>query len=74
MVMVIKNTIIEGTHKDPKFMDSMNVVAAEANAENIDRLIENVKHQKEKMLNLKDTLVKIRGKGIELKRKHEKIL
>ena len=36
--------------------------------------MENVEHQKEKMLKLKDTMVKTRGEGIELKRKHEAIL
>ena len=74
MVIGTENTIMEGTHKDPKFMASMNIEFAQANADNIDHFMENVEHHKEKMLKLKDTLVKTRGEGIELKRKHEAIL
>ena len=33
-----------------------------------------VERNKEKMLKIKDNLVKMRGEGIELKRKHDSIL
>ena len=68
------NIIMQGTQKDPKFITSMNIVVAQASTDNVDRLMENVEHHKEKMLKLKDTLVKRRGEGIELKRKHDAIL
>ena len=74
VVTVTENTIMEGTHKKPKFMASVNVAVSQASADNVVQLMENVEHQKEKMLKLKDTLVKTRGEGIELKRKHEAIL
>ena len=61
MVMVTKNTIMEGTHKDPKFMASVNIASQQDNTDNVDHLMGNVEHQKEKMLKLKDTLVKTRG-------------
>ena len=58
MVIVIENTIMEGTHKDPKFMASVNIVAVQANANNVDRFMEDVEHHKEKILELKDSRVK----------------
>ena len=39
--------------------------------DNVDKLVEDAKHYKERMLKMKDTLVKERGEGRELKRKHE---
>ena len=42
-------------------MGSVGVVAAQANADNIDRLIENLEHHNEKMFKIKDTLIKERG-------------
>ena len=65
---------MEGTHKDPKFMSYVNVATPQASADNVDRLMKNVEHQKEKIIKLKDTLVNTRGEGIELKIKHEAIL
>ena len=52
----------------------MNIALPQASTNNVDWLIENVAHQKEKMLKLRDTLVKARGEGIELKRKHDAVL
>ena len=65
---------MEGTHKDPKFMALVNIVAVHANVDNVDRLMDEVYHNKEKMFKLKDILVKLRGEGIDLKRKHDAIL
>ena len=44
VVTVTENTIMEGTHKYPKFMASVNVAVAQANADNVDLLMENVEH------------------------------
>ena len=64
MVTVTKNTIMEGTHKDPKFMASVNIAAVQANADNVDRLINDVDRNKENILKLNNNLVKLRGEGI----------
>ena len=48
VVTVTESTVMEGTHKDTKFIASMNVAAAQSNADNVDRLMENIEHQKEK--------------------------
>ena len=74
VVTVTKNTVMEGTNKHLKFMAYISVAVAQANANNVDRLIENVEHHKEKMFKMKDTLIKERGEGIELKRNHEATL
>ena len=74
MVIVIENTIMEGTHKDPKFMASINIVVVQASADNIDWLMEDVEFQKDRMFKLKDSVMKLRGEGIDLKRKHDAIL
>ena len=55
---------MEGTNKDPKFMASVSVAVKQANADNVDRLIESVEHHKEKMFKMKDTLIKEGGEGI----------
>ena len=52
----------------------MNIEAAQSNANNVDRLMDDVESNKEKMLKLKDNLVKTQGEGIELKRKYDVIL
>ena len=57
-VTMTKNTIMEGTHKDPNFMASVNIVAGQDSADKIDQLMENVEHHKKKMLKLKYSLVK----------------
>ena len=59
VVTVIENTIMEGTHKDPKFMALVNIAVAQANTGNVDRLINDVKRNKENMLKLKDNMVKL---------------
>ena len=42
-------------------MDSVNIAAAQANPDNVDRLIDDVEHNKEKMPKLKDNLVNMQG-------------
>ena len=74
IVTVTECTIMEGTHKDPKFMASVNIAAAQASADNVYRLMDDVERNKENMLKLKDSLVKLWGEGIDLKRKHDAIL
>ena len=74
VVTVTENTIMEGTDKDPKSMDLVNIETSQVGADNVDRLIDDVYRNKEKMLKLKDNLVKMQGEGIELKRKHDAIL
>ena len=64
VVTVTENTIMEGTHKDLKFTASVNIVASQASVDNVDRLMNGVEKNKEKMLTLKDNLVEMRGEGI----------
>ena len=59
VVTVIEDTIMEGTHKDPKFMASVNIAVAQESIDNVDRLMENVECQKENMFKLKDSVVKL---------------
>ena len=63
MVTITKNTIMEGTHKNPKFMALVNVLASQASTNNVDRLMDDVERNKEKMPKLKDNLVKHEEKG-----------
>ena len=59
VVTVTKNTIMEGTHKDPKFTSSVNIAISQANADNFDKLMNDVERNKEKIFKLKDNLVKV---------------
>ena len=45
VVTVTENTIMEGTHKDPKFMALVNIEVAQANTANVDRLIYNLERK-----------------------------
>ena len=65
---------MKGTHKDPKFMASVSIAVAQANADDVDWSMDDVERNKENMLKLKDSLVKLGGEGIYLKRKHDAIL
>ena len=44
VVMVTKNTIMEGTHKYLDFVSSVNVAVAQANVDNVECLMENVEN------------------------------
>ena len=71
--MTEKN-VVEKTNQDPKLISSVNVAAAQANTDNIDKLMEGADHYKEKIIKMKDTIIKERGEGRDLKRKHETTL
>ena len=55
-------------------MASINITTNQENAYNVDRLKETVDQYKEKMVRVKDTLMKERGEDREMKRKHEATL
>ena len=59
VVAVMENTIMEGTHKDPKFTSSVKIAISQANADNVDKLMNDVERNKEKMFKLKDNFVKV---------------
>ena len=61
MAIITENIIMEGTHKEPKFTASVNIVVSEANTDNVDILMNGVEQNKEKMFKLKDNLVKVQG-------------
>ena len=52
----------------------ISVEVAQANADNVKKLVEYVGHYKERMLKMKENLVKERGEEWESKRKHEATL
>ena len=58
VVMVIEKNIMQGTNQDPVFLASVNIAVAQANADNIGKLVEDKEYYKEIMQNLKSTLVK----------------
>ena len=66
--MVTKKTFMKGTNQDLVFLASVSVAAAQDNADNIGKLVEDKEHYKEIMLLLENTLIKERGEGGELKR------
>ena len=74
MVTVTEKTVVEGTNKYPKFLSSVNIAVTQANDDNVNKLVEDAENYKERMFKMKDTLVKERGEGQELKRKHEATL
>ena len=73
-ITVTEKTIVEKTNQDPKFLASISVVTAQVNADNVEKLMEDAYHYKEKMIKMEDTLIKEIGEGQELKRKHEATL
>ena len=74
VVTITENAIMEGTHKDPKFMALVNITFSQDSGDNVDMLLNDVEGNKEKMLKLKYNLVKMQGEGIELERKDDDIL
>ena len=73
VVTVTEKTVMQGTNEDPQFLASVSITSTQYNADNVNKLVGDVEHYKEIMLKMKDTLVKERGEGWELKRKHEAI-
>ena len=65
---------MQGTNQDPIFLASVNIVVAQANVDNVGKLVEDVEHYKEIIIKMKNMFVKERGEGGELKRKHETTL
>ena len=74
VVTVTERVVMKGTNEDPQQMASISVHCAQANAYDVDRLKESVDQYKEKMVKVKDTLMKERGEGPYMKRKHEATL
>ena len=50
------------------------MTSLQASVDNIDRLMEDMERNKEKMFKLKDSVVKLQWEEIDLKRKHDAIL
>ena len=73
-VMVTKKTIVHGTDKDPRLLAWAGVVSTLANEDNVDKIMTDLEQYKKKIVQMKETLKKERGKGLSLKRKHEYIL
>ena len=48
-----------------------SIAAVQSNIDNVSKMVEDAEHYKERMLKMKETLVKERGEVKELKRKHE---
>ena len=74
VITMTEKTVVENTNQDPKFLASVSIAATQVNANNVDKLMEDAEHYKEKTIKMKDTLINERGEGKELKRKHEAIL
>ena len=58
MVTVIEKTVMEGTNKDPNLLSYVNIASTQANADNVDKLVEDAENYKEMVLKMKDTLLK----------------
>ena len=74
VIIVAEKNFVEPTNQDPKFLASVSIAATQTNVDNFDNLVEYVENYKETVIKMKDTLVKERGEGRELKRKHEATL
>ena len=74
VVTVTEKIIMEGTNKDPKLLSFVSLASMQTNADNVDKLVEDVTHHKEKMFKMRDTLVKERGEDMELKTKQQATL
>ena len=70
-VMVTERTVMQGTDEDPQLLAMASMATVQANANNVNKLVEDVEHYKQRMLKMKETLVKERGEGQDLKRKHD---
>ena len=42
VVTITENTIMEGTHKDPKFMALVRIEVTQAGTDNVDKLIDGI--------------------------------
>ena len=60
VTIVTERLVIKGTNEDPQLMCLIGVAIAQANAFNVDKLKETIDQYKEKMVRVKDTLMKER--------------
>ena len=58
VTIVTERPVMKGTNEDPQLMASIGVAAAQANAYNVDKLKETIDQYKEKMVRVKDPLMK----------------
>ena len=70
VITMTEKNVVEKTNQDPKFLASISVAAAQANADKVEKLMEDAEHYKEKMIKMKDTLIKERGEGKKVKYWH----
>ena len=70
-VMVTEKTVMQGTNEDPQLLAMENIEVEQYNAYNVSKLVEDDEHYKERMLKMKETLVKERIEGKDLKIKHD---
>ena len=73
-VMVTVIIFMQSTNEDPQLLAMVSIAEAQANADNASKLVEDARHYNERMLKMKETLVKERTKGQDLKRKHDDTL
>ena len=66
-VMVTEETVMHNTNEDPRLLAMAGVVAAQANAVNVGKMVEDAEQYKEKLSQMKETLRKERGEGKYLK-------
>ena len=59
--MITEKTTMQATNEDPQFLPSVRIPAVQAHLDNVNKLVGDVEHYKERMLNMKSTLVKERG-------------
>ena len=74
VIIVNERDVMKGNDKDPQLMALITIPATQGNSYNVDRLKEITDQYKENMVRMKDTLMKERGEGREMKRKNEATL
>ena len=73
-VMVTKKAVMHGTNEDPRLLATESVATTQANVYNVSKFVEDTKYYKEKMKQIKETLVRERTKVKQLNRKYVDIL
>ena len=63
VINVTKKLVMKGTDEDPQLMAPISVATSQANTYNVDKLKETANQYKEKMVIMKDTMVKEEEKG-----------
>ena len=72
--MRTEKTIVHETKTDPRLMARAGVASALANEDNVDKIMTDLEQYKKKVVQMKETLKKERGKGKIIKRKHAEII